>query len=160
MSRNTIRFLLLGIAILVGLSAFNLTSIISLASKMNNTEDAADNHIDRNGLSIGSETALPQAELYSYNSEGIMKAAELYDASYTANYSVNGSQPSNSGTDHNTFSKGGEYTIGYRNNLNEVIKNGVSSENITGSSFVLLACSFAVLGAAFLFIRTRSKYLI
>ena len=136
MKKSILKLLSLGLTALLGLSAFSLTSAISLASGADETMDIASNlqesaqsrtlekYYETRGEPL--EAALLLAALYLPNAESALKVAELYDAEYIT--------------------------------VRLLISN--KNDETIYSRFVLLICSFAVLGAAIMYIRTRGKYLL
>ena len=136
MKKNVNKLLSLGLFALLGLCAFGLISVVSMADGASETTDIAsslqefarsrtlEKHYEKQVEPL--EGSLLLTALYLPDAESAIKTGELNDAKYIAVY----------------------LSIGNRN------------DETIYSRFVLLVCSLAVLGAAIMYIKTRSKYLL
>ena len=135
MKKNVIKLLSLGLFALLGLSVFAWTSAISLASGANETTDI-----------MGNLQELAQTRTLEkyYQTQGESLEAPLLLAAFYL--------PNAESFIKTAELNGVEYKTVY-------LLIGNKNDEIIYSRFVLLICSLAVLGAAIMYVRTRSRHL-
>jgi len=136
MKKSIIKLLSLGFFALLGLSAIGLTPAMSLADGVNEITDITGN--------LQELTRSQTLEKHYETQDEPFESALLLTALYLPNpeSAIKVSELYNA-----------EYKTVY-------LLIGIKNDDTIYSRFVLLACSLAVLGAAIIYIRTRSKYLL
>ena len=135
MKKNVFKLLSLGLFALLGLSAFGMISAVSLANGANETIDIAGNLQEL----AQSRTLEKHYEKQSESIEGTLLLTALY-------------LPNAESVIKTSELNDAKYIAVY-------LSIGNRNDETIYARFVLLICSLAVLGAAIMYVRTRSKYL-
>ena len=136
MKKNVTKLLSLGLFALLGLSAIGLTSSLSLTDGVNETIDIAGNLQETTQL----RTLEKHYETQGEPRENALLLAALYLPNAESEMKV-------------TELNDAKYIAVY-------LSVGNKNDEMIYSRFVLLICSFAVLGVAIMYVRTRSKHLL